>query len=129
MATKLIAPNGREIVGTLERLYGVAMIFDPREAVSEEDKVPVTEGDKPLRFQFEYTGDTKINWDGQSSVMRARRRVFVDTEGNEWTENKLRLVDGNGDPAVAAAAKLSPKALKQAATNAKKMGHVCDEDS
>jgi hypothetical protein len=75
-AARLVAPNGCEIKGTLETLSGVALTLE----LSRSADGTVT---------FEYEGETKIWWDEQKTVRRHGKAVFVDTEGNEWTEDQL----------------------------------------
>jgi len=75
-AARLVAPNGCEIKGTLETLSGVALIFELSRAADGT-------------VNFEYEGETKIWWDEQKTVRRHGNAVFVDTEGNEWTEDRL----------------------------------------
>jgi len=71
----LKAPNGKLIIGTLETVPGTALI--------QNAKV------KCGKVEFEYEGETKIDWDSQKSVLEGGQRVFVDEEWNTWTENKI----------------------------------------
>ena len=75
---KLIAPNGVEIVGTLERIPGVAGI---------EDVTLTADG----KFELEWTGDTEIDWNGQETETDAmyQCRIFVDENGESWLEHEL----------------------------------------
>ena len=67
------APNGKLIIGTLEKLYGVAQI-------DEESTLD----------DLCYDGHTDINWDGQETFVNEHGdRVFIDEDGNEWTESQL----------------------------------------
>ncbi len=67
------APNGKLIIGTLEKVYGVAQI-------DEESTLD----------DIVYSGSTDINWDGQESVLDGcGDRVFIDEDGNEWSESEL----------------------------------------
>ena len=73
--TKLIAPNGMEIRGTLERLTGVALASVTR--------------DKNGAVCIEHLGETEIEWDEQKTEFRDGKEVLVDEEGNEWTSDQL----------------------------------------
>lgn len=91
---KLLTPDHTEIIGTLETVQGVAGI-DP-DSFTEPVKG---------HLQFEYAGETEIDWNSQQSVTRPRtidcgrvafpgivqHRVFVDTHGKEWLECELHL--------------------------------------
>ena len=77
----LISPEGTRIIGTLERLSGRA------EIVLDSIRANPQGG-----FTFEYEGTTEVFWDGQETEVRDGERVFLDEEGNEFTENTLRLV-------------------------------------
>ena len=77
----LISPEGTRIIGTLERLSGRAEIaLDSFRANPQGG------------FTFEYEGTTEVFWDGQETEVWDGERVFLDEEGNEFTENTLRLV-------------------------------------
>ena len=78
----LISPEGTRIIGTLERLSGRA------EIVPDSFRANPQGG-----FTFEYEGTTEVFWDGQETDVRDGERVFLDEEGNEFTENTLRLVE------------------------------------
>ena len=75
----LISPEGTRIIGTLERLSGRAEIVPDSFRANPQ-------GD----FTFEYEGTTEVFWDGQETEVRDGERVFLDEEGNEFTENTLR---------------------------------------
>jgi hypothetical protein len=77
----LISPEGTRIIGTLERLSGRA------EIVPDSFRANPQGG-----FTFEYEGTTEVFWDGQETEVQDGERVFLDEEGNEFTENTLRLV-------------------------------------
>ena len=80
MPKVLVAPNGLVIRGTLERLCGVALIHKCRLANG--------------RLEFEFYGETEI-WHDETRTAEDEKgeTLFVDTEGNEWPENQLKLVD------------------------------------
>jgi hypothetical protein len=79
---KAKSPTGSEIVGTLERLSGVAYT-------------------SPDRFQrlsdgslyIEHAGETKVFWDGQATVRRNGKAIFVDDDGAEWNEDDVVVYD------------------------------------
>jgi hypothetical protein len=71
-AKVFIAPNGARIVGTLERLSGVARIEG-----WDEHGEPI------------YSGDTDIWWDEQRTEIRADEFVYVDAYGEEWLQSQL----------------------------------------
>jgi hypothetical protein len=86
--SRLLAPNGAEIVGTKELVPGVALIQDVKA--------------KPDGgFTFEFAGDTEMDWDGQTTVCKnvgkngAPVRVFVDDQGDEWLETDLSVDEGD----------------------------------
>lgn len=79
---KLISPNGTEIIGTLEKVYGWAGIINDS-LKREEDGT----------FDFDYDGETRIYWEGQRTVEREGERVFVDDLGDEFLESQLKLVE------------------------------------
>ncbi len=80
-----IAPNGEEITGTLEKLEGRANIRFTRPGEGEEDEGHVS---------FDWTGDTEIFWDGQETDRNDKgQRIFLDHEGNTWTEDQLSLYE------------------------------------
>jgi hypothetical protein len=83
---KLYAPNGRPIVGTSEKLSGVAWILEvgPKDPDTGE-------------FELEYDGETEIDWNSQATERGQfepdgkEHRVFLDDRGCEWPENVLEL--------------------------------------
>jgi len=74
----LKSPKGTVIVGTLELVHGWAGIHGP-----------VKRGERG--FEFDHDGDTRLDWDGQKTVLRDGERIFVDADGNEFKESELRL--------------------------------------
>ena len=79
------APNGKQIIGTLERLSAIAGIqcFE-----------------KPKADEMVHTGNTDICWESQMTCTRnpypgltndplAFSSVFVDEGGDEWLEHQL----------------------------------------
>lgn len=70
-----LSPTGNPIIGTLERLAGVANLT----------------GIDPVTQEPEYSGGTTVWWDEQKTVERDGKTVFVDQEGGEWTFDQLVL--------------------------------------
>jgi len=66
------APNGLEIIGTLETLTARAEI------------VGINDNGEP-----EYSGHTEVFWDEQRTVTKDEKYVFLDYDGNEWTFDQL----------------------------------------
>lgn len=82
---RAIAPNGATIVGTYEIVSGIAWIVG-------DSFRSTTEG-----LDFVYSGDTKIDWDGQQTTTAASetgpQRVFVDENYESWLETEIKLVE------------------------------------
>lgn len=75
--TKYVSPNGHPIIGTKERIPGVAIITG-----IEPDGTPI------------YEGSTDIDWNGQGTVYDADgNMLFVDSEHESWTFDQLVLVE------------------------------------
>lgn len=83
---KLVSPTGADIVGTAELVPGVALL-------NNSDITRNSDG----TYEFEWAGETKLDWDGQTTVTRRVHRVFVDDNGEEFTENELQLVPESDD--------------------------------
>lgn len=77
MKKPLLSPKGNEIVGTLETVSGVADI-DVLSAKIKNGKI-----------NFEYAGNTDIDWNSQKTVIEKGQRLFVDTEYNIFPENEI----------------------------------------
>ncbi len=85
-----LAPNGLEITGTLEKLIGRAGITfcAPGEQGNE------TAGS----LSFFWDGGTEIFWDEQKTAEDENgRKIFLDREGNQWTEDEIILIKGHCD--------------------------------
>jgi len=80
MATVARAPNGRLIVGTLEKLAGRADIVEGS-----------FERDEKGKLTFEYEGYTEIFWEEQKTVRKHGAPVFLDEDGFQWQETELLL--------------------------------------
>jgi hypothetical protein len=77
---KLMAPNGCKIVGTKDLVQGIALVL---EVIRDEDG----------GVDVEYVGETEMDWDSQVTVERDGKRVFIDENDEEWTEDQLVPVD------------------------------------
>ncbi|TPL66571.1 hypothetical protein [Mesorhizobium sp. B2-4-1] len=73
------APDGTEIVGTLETTPGTCGV------IFNEDG----------SYDFDGTG-TQHNYDGQETVTAAGQVVFVDENGGEWLQ--CQLIDDDAEP-------------------------------
>lgn len=84
----LYAPNGAEIIGTLEILHGCAGIIDAR---------PCGDG----TFDLDHDGETEIYWNGQETVTDAmtQQRIFIGEDGMEWQEGELTYKETEDDQA------------------------------
>jgi hypothetical protein len=80
---KLIAPNGLEIEGVLERCLCRADV--------EEFGV-----DETGTLVWEYAGSSKMFWDDQVPVEVEGQVVLIDSDGGEWKANECKFVDDNG---------------------------------
>ncbi|RWB95616.1 MAG: hypothetical protein EOQ56_28115 [Mesorhizobium sp.] len=69
---RYVSPTGHDIVGTYERVYGVAHIYG------------IDDTGEPI-----YAGDTKIDWDSQVTLTRDGKQIFLDEGGDEWTFDQL----------------------------------------
>lgn len=84
---RLATLDGRAITGTLERVYGNALLSG---ATRNPDG----------SLEFDYEGETKIWWDGQLSVREGGQLVFLDENCNEVPESEVLLVPEDWEPAV-----------------------------
>jgi hypothetical protein len=73
----LRCPDGHEIDGTVEMVRGIALIQDTADFRPDGT------------VKIEYAGETKMDWDSQTSVMEGRERIFSCTDGHEWRESQL----------------------------------------
>jgi hypothetical protein len=76
--TKAYSPNGDEIIGTLELIFGVAKINGATK--DEHDGI-----------QIDYAGDTEILWDSQQTEEINGERIYVCEAGKEWKESEIEL--------------------------------------
>lgn len=79
---RAFAPNGSQIIGTLERLFARAEI----RADSFERKPDGT-------VDFAWEGETKIFYDDQETVVRNNQVIFLTEDGDECPEDKTILCD------------------------------------
>ncbi|RWJ03442.1 hypothetical protein [Mesorhizobium sp.] len=77
---RYVSPKGHDIVGTYERVYGVAQISD------------ITDAGEPV-----YAGGTRLDWDSQETLTRNGTRIFLDEAGGEWTFDQLAKVEESED--------------------------------
>lgn len=68
-----ITPNDTAIIGSLERLSGRANI-----TCFDADGTP------------DYEGYTEVFWDGQVTLTRKGKPIYLDREGNEWTLDQCK---------------------------------------
>lgn len=80
---ELKSPKGKKIVGTFEKLEGCANI--------ESASIG-----KDGRIEIEYEGTTEIWWDNQKTVQKNGRPVFVDEDGELWTEKQVVAASKKG---------------------------------
>lgn len=75
------APNGSQILGTLERLSGRAEVT--------ANSYSKGEGGELL---FDYDGGTEIFYDDQVTAEDERgKRLFLAEDGTEWPEDQIEL--------------------------------------
>jgi len=85
-----VGPNGKEISGTLETLRGRAGVIFHAEPISGEEQ----EG----HLCFSWDGGTDVFWDEQKTVTNEKgQRIFLDEEGNQWTEDDITLEEVAGE--------------------------------
>lgn len=70
------SPDGNKIIGTYETVFGTAKIFDGAKIVKG-------------KIEFEYTGDTNIDWNSQKTVKENGERVFVDEKFGLFKEDEI----------------------------------------
>lgn len=80
---KAFSPTGAEIIGTSDFVPANALI-------TSGSFVRTAEG-----LDFDWVGETVICWSGQTTNQRDRKDLFVDENGEEWTDDQITLADGN----------------------------------
>lgn len=83
---KAFAPNGLKIVGTLEHIPATSPITLDSFSREEDGKIA-----------FSHVGGTEIYWNEQKTLTRNGLTVFVDEDGEEWTEDQLVLRENADD--------------------------------
>lgn len=73
-----VSPNNSPIVGTYERVYGVAVVTE-----ISEDGTPV------------YEGSTDLYWNSQETVYSDGETLWVDEDGDTWVFSELTRVDSS----------------------------------
>lgn len=76
------APSGMPIIGTKEIVPGVACVRPDSFRKNGNGGV-----------DFEYLGHTDVDWDSQTTVKIADKKVFIDADGLQWTEDSIVLRD------------------------------------
>lgn len=77
---RALSPEGNEILGTYE-------MCPARAEISNFSRNP--DGS----IAYEYAGDSEMFWDGQETVMKDGKVVFLCSDGKEWTEDQIKLVE------------------------------------
>jgi hypothetical protein len=72
----LYSPNGAVIKGTSERVYGTARV------------IGFTYDRKRKCYEPDYEGGTDIYWDSQETILKNGKRIFIDANGDSWTEDQ-----------------------------------------
>lgn len=80
--TRLRAPNGSGIAGTLERIAGRADVSSVR--IKPDGSLD----------DIDFAGWTEVFWDDQETVYRYGHPVFLDEGGQEWLFKDLIIVEG-----------------------------------
>lgn len=73
---RALSPDGAEIVGTLEIVHGCSKIFGFTEQTNGS-------------FAYSYEGGTDYWTDDQRTATRRGLTLFVDADGEIWTEREL----------------------------------------
>ncbi|AXK43954.1 hypothetical protein [Erythrobacter aureus] len=74
------AYDGTPIKGTLETLPGTARITEDSFKANPEGML-----------EYEHQGGTDIDYDGQETVERDGKKMYVDEDGDAWPENEIVL--------------------------------------
>lgn len=77
----LYSPTGSRIVATRDIVYADAAISDGSAHNTAYSG----------KFDFEYAGGSTINWDSQVTEELEGERLFVDEDGDVWSEDVLEL--------------------------------------
>lgn len=79
----LLSPTGSKIEGTLERVYGTALIVDES----------ITQDADGGGYSFEWEGTTVMDWNNCETEALENERLFVDGNGEQWPESQLQFVE------------------------------------
>lgn len=71
-----VSPEGNEIIGTLERIEGVARA-----------EVSLTRNG---RLKVEFLGDTEVDWNSQTTKTQNGERLFVCSQRKVWSESQIK---------------------------------------
>lgn len=77
---KVTSPTGSKIIGTYDTIQATALVYGFRS------------GPNGL-LEYEYAGETEVDWDSQETIMKDGERTFVDGEGNVWRESQLVITE------------------------------------
>jgi len=72
---KLMAPDGTDVVGTLEVVPGTAQVSGVR----------LVDG----RLDIDHGGETELDWEDQDTVEVDGELIFVDADGSYWKASQL----------------------------------------
>ncbi len=77
---KAFAPNGSQIIGTLENLTGRAEIVADTFTKAEDGTL-----------EFEWEGGTEVFWDDQRTIERDGEDIYLAEDGTEWKASEIEL--------------------------------------
>jgi hypothetical protein len=87
---KLFAPNGFEIIGTVEIIPDCVCDIKEGTITRKQDGT----------YDFQYVGGTDVNWDGQKTATNQNgERLFWDEDYNKWPESVLVLREEENEDA------------------------------
>lgn len=78
---KVTSPSGSPIIGTNDLVRATAYI--------EDGSFRFLDG----KLDFEFIGDSDVDWDSQSTTRINGERTFVDEEGDVWLESQLIITE------------------------------------
>jgi hypothetical protein len=77
-----ISPTGSPIVGTADMVPANALIQQGSFTRGADGAI-----------EFEWEGESLCCWDGQYTKQRDGKDLYVDENGEEWTEDQIKLVE------------------------------------
>lgn len=83
---RAISRNGSDIIGRYETCPCRAEILPGSFERSASGKIA-----------FEWLGGTEMFYDAQEPIKKDGQSVFLDENGDEWTEDQITLVDDDDD--------------------------------